>query len=165
MQVKATGGAGISWGVILNYTDTRMKILVAVDGSKTSLAAVRWVIAHARRLREPPAVELLTVHAPIPKLARFGLRLKKAEIARWYRGQGEANLKQARLRLERARVAFRAQIHVGPVAQTLVRHARRTKCDLIVIGSSGMGAAGNLLAASVATKVLQLARRPVLLAQ
>jgi nucleotide-binding universal stress UspA family protein len=142
-----------------------MKILVAVDGSKPSLEAVDWLIANAKQFREPPAVELLTVHAPIPKLARFGLRLNRAEIAKWYRGQGEANLKQARRRLERARLAFRALVHVGPIAATIVRHARRAKCDLIVIGSSGMGAAGNLLAASVAIKVLSQARRPVLLAR
>jgi nucleotide-binding universal stress UspA family protein len=54
---------------------------------------------------------------------------------------------------------------VGPVAETLVRHAGKTRCDLILIGTSGMGAAGNLLAASVASKVLDLATLPVLLAR
>jgi nucleotide-binding universal stress UspA family protein len=151
--------------VIPNHTGARMKILVAVDGSKPSLEAVDWLVAHARQFREPPAVQLLTVHQPIPKLARFGLRMKKAEIAKWYRGQGEANLKQARSKLQRARLRYDAQIHVGPVAETIVRHAKRTKCDLIVIGTSGMGAAGNLLAASVASKVLDLATLPVLLAR
>lgn len=142
-----------------------MKILVAVDGSKASLEAVDWLVAQANQFREPPTVELLTVHAPIPKLVRVGLRMKKAEIAKWYRGQGAANLKQAERRLQRARLKYHAQIHVGAVAETIVRHAQRTKCDLIVIGSSGMGAAANLLAASVATKVLHLAKRPVLLAR
>ena len=37
--------------------------------------------------------------------------------------------------------------------------------DLIVLGASGMGAAGSLLAASVAAKVLHLARIPVVLAR
>jgi nucleotide-binding universal stress UspA family protein len=151
--------------VFLNHAGVHMKILVAVDGSKPSLEAVDWLVAHVKQFREPPAIELLTVHEPIAKLARIGLRMKKAEIAKWYRGQGVANLRQAQLKLKRARLAFRSQVHIGPVAETIVRHARRTKCDLIVIGSSGMGAAGNLLAASVATKVLHLAQRPVLLAR
>ena len=142
-----------------------MKILVAVDGSKPSLDAVDWLIAHVQQFREPPTVQLLTVHEPIPRLARLGLRMKKAEIAKWYRGQGAANLKQAERKLQRARLEYHAQVHVGPVAETIVRHARRTKCDLIVIGTSGMGAAGNLLAASVAAKVLHLAKGPVLLAR
>lgn len=142
-----------------------MKILVAVDGSKTALDAVDWVIANAKQLREPPAIELLTVHDPISKLARFGLRITKAEVGKWYRAQGEANLKRAKQKLERARLHFRSSIHVGEVAETIVRHAQRMKCDLIVLGSSGMGAAGSLLAASVAAKVLHLAKRPVLLAR
>lgn len=142
-----------------------MKILVAVDGSKTALDAVRWVIANAKQLREPPAVELLTVHEPIPRLARLGLRISKAEVGQWYRAQGEANLKLAKQLLGRSKLRFRSYIHVGEVAETIVRHAQRMKCDLIVLGSSGMGAAGNLLAASVATKVLHLAKRPVLLAR
>lgn len=142
-----------------------MRILVAVDGSKTALDAVDWVVANAKQLREPPAIELLTVHDPIPRLARFGLRITKAEVGKWYRAQGEANLKRAKQKLERAKLHFRSYIHVGEVAETIVRHAQRMKCDLIVLGSSGMGAAGSLLAASVASKVLHLAKRPVLLAR
>lgn len=142
-----------------------MRILVAVDGSTTSLDAVSWVVANAKQLRAPPAIELLTVHEPIPRLARFGLRISKAEVGKWYRAQGEANLKRAKQKLERAKLHFRSYIHVGEAAATIVRHAQRMKCDLIVLGSSGMGAAGNLLAASVATKVLHLAKRPVLLAR
>lgn len=159
----------LRWHIIrVHFTGrerARMRILVAVDGSKTSQEAVEWLVRHARELREPPAVELLTVHEPIPKLARFGLRLKRAEIARWYRRQGEANLKQAKRRLRRAGLKWREQIHVGPVARTIVRHAARTRCGLIVLGASGMGAAGSLLAASVAAKVLHLAKIPVLLAR
>jgi nucleotide-binding universal stress UspA family protein len=142
-----------------------MKILVAVDGSKTSLEAVDWLVGHAKALRERPAIELLTVHEPISKLARFGLRLKRGEVARWYRGQGEANLQKAKQKLRRAGLKWREQIHVGSVAQTIVRHAARAKCDLIVLGTSGMGAAESLLAASVAAKVLDLAKVPVLLAR
>jgi nucleotide-binding universal stress UspA family protein len=41
--------------------------------------------------------------------------------------------------------------------------ARERGCDLIVIGTRGMSAIGNLLMGSVATKVLQLVDAPVLL--
>jgi len=166
--LDASQSAGHPWNmmaVIANPAGARMKILVAVDGSKPSLDAVDWLIAHAKQFRAPLMVQLLTVHEPIPKLARIGLRMRKADIAKWYRDQGAANLKQAERKLQRARLRYHAQVHVGPVAETIVRHARRTKCDLIAIGSSGMGAAGNLLAASIATKVLRLAKRPVLLAR
>jgi nucleotide-binding universal stress UspA family protein len=143
----------------------RMKILVAVDGSKPALEAVNWLVAHAHWYREPPAVELVTVHQPVSKLARAALRIKQDELERWYVKQGEANLAQAKKRLHKARLHFRSHVLVGPVAETLVRHAGKTRCDLILIGTSGMGAAGNLLAASVASKVLDLATLPVLLAR
>jgi nucleotide-binding universal stress UspA family protein len=142
-----------------------MKILVAVDGSKTALGAVDWLVAHAHWYREPPMVELVTVHQPVSALARTALRIKKDELARWYVKQGEANLAQAKKRLHKARLHLRSHVLVGPVAETLVRHAGKTRCDLILIGTSGMGAAGNLLAASVASKVLDLATLPVLLAR
>jgi nucleotide-binding universal stress UspA family protein len=142
-----------------------MKILVAVDGSKTSLEAVNWLVAHAHWYREPPAVELITVHHPISTLTRGALRIKKDELARWYREQGEANLAAAKKKLQRAKLQFRSQVLVGPAAETIVRQAGKSRCDLIVIGTSGMGAAGNLFASSVASKVLDLATLPVLLAR
>lgn len=142
-----------------------MKILVAVDGSKPSLEAVDWLVAHAGWYRKPPAVELVTVHHPVSSLTRTALRIKQGEMTRWYREQGEANLAQAKKKLHKAKLHFRSHVLIGPAAQTLVRHAAKSKCDLIVIGSSGMGAAGNLLAASVAAKVLDLATLPVLVAR
>lgn len=142
-----------------------MKILVAVDGSKPALEAVDWLVAHADWYRKPPAVELITVHHPVSNLMRTALRIKKGEMTRWYREQGEANLGQAKKKLHRAKLHFRSHVLVGPAAQTIVRHAAKSKCDLIVLGSSGMGAAGNLLAASVAAKVLDLATVPVLVAR
>ena len=45
-----------------------MKILLAVDGSKHSLKAVKTLIDHAGWYREKPAVELVNVHLPVPKL-------------------------------------------------------------------------------------------------
>jgi len=142
-----------------------MKILVAVDGSQTSLEAVEWLVRHVGNLREPPTVELVTVHQPVSALARAAMRIKPAELAQWYHEQGEANLAKARKKLERAGLRLRAHVLVGPVAETLVRHAAQAKCGLIVVGSRGMGAAGSLLAASVASKVLHLAKIPVLLAR
>lgn len=142
-----------------------MKILVAVDGSKPALEAVDWLVAHADWYRRPPAVELVTVHHPVSNLTRTALRIKKGEMTRWYREQGEANLAQAKKKLHRAKLHFRSHVLIGPAAHTLVRHAAKSKCDLIVLGASGMGAAGNLLAASVAAKVLDLATIPVLVAR
>ena len=42
-----------------------MKILLAVDGSKGSLAAVQCLIDHADWYRGKPEVMLVTVHLPV----------------------------------------------------------------------------------------------------
>ena len=44
-----------------------------------------------------------------------------------------------------------------------MRHAEKTRCDLIFIGTHGRSAAGNMLLGSTATKVLHISSIPVLL--
>jgi nucleotide-binding universal stress UspA family protein len=140
-----------------------MKILLAVDGSKYSIDAVNCLIEHADWYREKPAVELLTVHLPVPKLPRMGLVVGKNQIERYYREEGEAMLAGAKRKLAAAGIRYNASILVGPVAETIVAHARKTRCDLIFIGTHGRTAAGNMLLGSIATKVLHIASVPVLL--
>ena len=61
-------------------------------------------------------------------------------------------------------VAGRAEhVLVGDVAPTIVEHANRTGCDMICMGTRGMTAMSGLVMGSVATRVLHLARVPVLL--
>jgi len=140
-----------------------MKILLAVDGSKNSLNAVDRLVEHANWYREKPSVELLTVHLPVPRLPRMGLAVGKAQIARYYEDEGKANLAKARKKLDAAGIDYRPRILIGPVAETIVRQAKAGGCDLIVIGTRGLTATGNMLVGSVATKVLHLATVPVLL--
>ena len=52
---------------------------------------------------------------------------------------------------------------VGPVAETIVDHARKSDCDMIFMGTRGMTALSNMVMGSVATKVLHLAHIPVVL--
>ena len=140
-----------------------MRILLAVDGSKGSLDAVQCLIDHADWYREAPEVHLVTVHLPVPKLPRMGLAVGKAQIQRYYEEEGAAKLASARKRLDAAGLGYRAQVLVGPVAETLVRYAKDKRCDLIYIGTRGMTAVGKALVGSTATKVLHLSDTPVLL--
>jgi len=140
-----------------------MKILLAVDGSKQSLDAVDCLIGHADRYREKPAVELLTVHLPVPQLPRMGMAVGKDQIERYYREEGEERLAAAKKKLDAAGIRYETRILVGPAADTIVKHARDAGCDLIYIGTHGRTEAGNLLLGSVATKVLHISSVPVLL--
>ena len=140
-----------------------MKILMAVDGSKHSLKALETLIAQAHWFRDKPQVELLTVHAPVPKLPRMGLVVSKSQIERYYREEGEACLAAAKKKLEAAGIPFKERILVGQAAETIAAHAQRYGCDLICIGTHGRGVAGNFVLGSVANRLSQIARVPVLL--
>ena len=140
-----------------------MKILLAVDGSKYSLDAVNCLIEHADWYREKPTVELLTVHLPVPKLPNMSLVVGKNQIKRYYEEEGEAMLAAAKKKLAAAGIGFKATILVGQIADTIVQHAQKTRCDLIYIGTHGRTAAGNMLLGSIATKVMHISPIPVLL--
>ncbi len=140
-----------------------MKVLIAVDGSKHSLDAVQCLIDHADWYRGKPEVELLTVHLPVPKLPRMGLVVSKNQVQRYYQEEGDARLAAARRRLEAAGIPHKATVLVGPVAETIVKRAKDTRCDLIYIGTRGMTEIGKALIGSTANKVLHLADVPVLL--
>jgi nucleotide-binding universal stress UspA family protein len=140
-----------------------MKILLAVDGSKFSLDAVNCLIEHANWYREKPVCELLYAHPPIPKLPGIGSVVGRKQIERYYQEDADKALAEAKKRLERAGIAYKATLLVGDPAQAIVKHAKAARCDLIMIGTHGRGAAGNLLLGSVATEVLSVANTPVLL--
>jgi nucleotide-binding universal stress UspA family protein len=140
-----------------------MKILLAVDGSKFALVAVDSVIEHADWYREKPLVELVTVHLPVPRLPRMGMVVGKNQIQRYYEEEGEAALAAAKKKLGAAGIKYKANVLVGQIAESIVQHASKARCDLIFIGTRGRSAAANMLLGSTATKVLHLSRTPVLL--
>ncbi len=140
-----------------------MKILLAVDGSKHALKAVDCLIEHASWYREKPQVELVTVHAPVPKLPRMNLVVGRNQIQKYYEEEGAAALAAAKKKLGAARIKYQAHILIGQVAESIVQHASKTRCDQIFIGTHGRTAAANLLIGSTATKVLHISKVPVLL--
>ncbi len=143
-----------------------MKILLAVDGSKPSLDAAQLLVEHADWFRDKPRVELVTVHLPVPKLPRMGAAgVGKAEIEKYYREEGEQNLAEAKKLLERSGLPYETHILVGPVAETIVRHAKSARCDLIYIGTHGRTGLAEMIIGSTASKVLHLSEVPVLLAK
>ena len=140
-----------------------MKILLAVDGSKNSLDAVDCLIEHANWYRDKPVVELVTVHAPVPKLPRMSMVVGRNQIQRYYEEEGQAALAAAMKRLGRARIRYQARILIGRVAESIVEHATKSRCDQIYIGTRGRSAAASMLLGSTAIKVLNISKVPVLL--
>lgn len=139
-----------------------MKILLAVDGSEVSLRAAAGVIDYVRWFAEPPQIELLHVHLPVP----VGLALEhvsRETLDRYYLEEGEAALAPALARLQAAGLVATTHIHVGHPAEVIVRLAGELGCDLICLGTHGHGAVAAAVLGSVAMRVLHLSQVPVLL--
>lgn len=140
-----------------------MKILIAVDGSKHSLDAVQCLLDHADWYREKPDVLLVTVHLPVPKLPGMGAAVGKNQIQKYYEQEGEARLAPAKHMLDAARIPYATSVLVGPIAESIVQHAKAKRCDIIYIGTHGRSEIGKAMLGSTATKVLHISDIPVLL--
>ena len=140
-----------------------MKILLAADGSKYSIDAVKFLTSNINSVRERPELELLYVHPPLPKLSGLGAVIGKKQLQQYYDEQGAEALAAARQILDGAKIPYAAHVLVGPPAETIVAHAKRMRADLLLIGHRGASAAANAVMGSVAAKLLQLSPIPVLL--
>jgi len=140
-----------------------MRILLAVDGSKNSMDAVQFLIDNASWLKEAPELDLVTVHLPVPKLPGMGAAVSKAQIDKYYQEEAEKQLAAARSKLDSAGVRYEHYVLIGAVAESLVKHAKEKRCDLICIGTRGHSELGKALLGSTASKVVHISDIPVLL--
>src|SRR5438046_9097667 len=108
-----------------------MKILLAVDGSKHSLKAVRCLIEHAGWYRETPAVELVNVHLPVPRIRGMSAVVGASQIRRYYDREGKVALSKARKLLDAKGIKYSAHILVGPVAEPIAGQAGLTGSDCV----------------------------------
>ena len=136
-----------------------MKILVAVDGSETSLHAVRHAL-HLKREGLRADIVLATVQQPT-FFYEMVLAPDTDVLERLSGAVGGRALAPAQALLEAAGVSCTHEIGSGEVAPTLVEIAERQGCDAIVMGARGLGAVRGALLGSVSQGVLQRARVPV----
>lgn len=145
------------------FVNSVTRILIAVDGSSHSAKVARAVIRHVCAYKQPPELHLAYVHLPLPTLGGLIKPIGHAALQRYYREEGEDAMAGAKKLFDRAKLDCGTHIMVGPVAESLASEARKLKCDLIVMGTHGMGAVSGMLLGSVAAKTVHLARCPVLL--
>jgi nucleotide-binding universal stress UspA family protein len=140
-----------------------MKILVATDGSKHALHAVKYAARLSRLLRSTSnVITLISVHDDV------GLRSAKSfvgreKVADYLRDLSEKELKAARRLLDTAGVRHDIVIRTGHVAREIIACANTGKYDMIVMGAKGRSAIADLLLGSVSQRVLATARQPVVL--
>jgi nucleotide-binding universal stress UspA family protein len=102
------------------------------------------------------------VQPPLP-YPRAQAVVGKAAVLDYQREGAEAALGVAGSELEKAGVAFRNAWRVGDVASELEAYVRENGIDLVVMGSHGHGALGNLALGSVATKCVASLSVPVMI--
>ena len=140
-----------------------MKILIPIDGSAHSVAAVKHLIDHPGWYRDKPVVDLVCVQPPLPTRLPH-MALSANELERYYQEEGNAALGMARTMLQDAGIAHSAHVLVGAPAESIVAQGRTSRADLILMATRGMGGAGSPLLASTAVKVLHLSTTvPVLM--
>jgi nucleotide-binding universal stress UspA family protein len=141
-----------------------VKILLAVDGSETATRATRKLVEMGAWFKDPPHVELVTVHLPLPHVGGFaGAVVNHDMVSRYYAEEGAKVLAAPQKLLDDAKVQYVPHVLVGEVAHAIIDHAQKAGCELICLGTRGRSAISNLVLGSVATKVLHLAKVPVLL--
>lgn len=136
-----------------------MKILLAVDGSDHSNRVARHVVRLVQGCADYQVI-LLNVQAPIDAPEVLG-HMPVREIEAMQETRGGDAMASARAVLENAGIAYVPAVALGPVAETIARHAAESNCDTIVIGTHGAGALRSALMGSVAADVIRLADCPV----
>ena len=129
-----------------------MKILVPVDGSEYSRAAVEFVASRSTLIGTEPQVDVINVQFAVP--ARAARVVGKAALTEYYTDESDKALKPALRRLAKAGLTATAHYLVGHPGEEISAAAVRDKVDLIVMGSHGHSALRGLLFGSVTNNVL-----------
>jgi nucleotide-binding universal stress UspA family protein len=133
-------------------------ILVAYDGSDHSQKALNLAVKIAQCSEGKLKVLFAFDHVP----TIFGDDETEHFIERAM-SRGRDVLSTATTHLDEVGIEFTTDIVEGPAAEAILRTAQAEGCDLIVMGSRGLGMMQGLLLGSVSYRVLHHAQIPVLI--
>jgi nucleotide-binding universal stress UspA family protein len=143
----------------MDEVPTDYGILVGVDGSAESDAAIRWATREATMRGVP--ITLMHVVPPIPE---WPTPSRQSEIAEVWEQNAHDVIEQARKTVvasggESDPPDLRAEVVSSTVAPTLIHASQHAR--MIVMGSRGMGALGRFLLGSVSSGLVHHAHCPV----
>ena len=138
-----------------------MRILLAVDGSAYTQKMLDYLAAHDEMLGPEHHYSAITVQPPLPPRARAAL--SKEVVDEYYADEANKVLQPVAKFLARKDIVANTAYKVGPIGESIAKFADSGKFDLVIMGSHGQGALGNLVMGSVATEVLARCKVPVLL--
>lgn len=139
------------------------RVVVGLDGSPSSAAALAWAIGYARAA----AAEIVAVHAFALPPDHVGHAIGQATpfpYDKAVRGRTQAALEHRWCApLSTAGVAWRTVFRDGCPASVLLEVAEREDAELIVTGRRGLSALGEFVLGSVSHELMHRSRRPVAL--
>lgn len=142
------------------------KILVPVDGSKSSKKALAFAVSLARRFSGGlvlfHAEELVYYGAPVPDYMGWSSGLT-GETMKALHEQGNKVLEEAKAVAEKEISQVDTRLVIGSPAAAICDAAEKESCDLIVMGSRGLSDVKGMFLGSVSHAVLQRSKCPVLL--
>jgi nucleotide-binding universal stress UspA family protein len=139
-----------------------VRILVAVDGSAGSAAALREVLRIAPWFRDVPEIHLIAVYQGTPLDVEIGAMVSAVALRDHQQQRFEAALRPAREVL--SGTAFQVIEHtaIGPPAEKICAVVAAERCDLVCLGARGTGSVRHPLPGSTAAKALRAIEVPVL---
>lgn len=139
---------------------TIKRILVPIDFSSTSLAALDSAVAFAKPLK----AEVVLLHVVEPvfyAMSEFAAPGMSQLLEQEYRSD-RAQIARLAERCAKRQVKTRGLVQVGTAYQAIVDTAKKVHADMIVMATHGRTGLPHFLLGSVAERVVRLAACPVL---
>ncbi|QBM26224.1 universal stress protein [Hydrogenophaga pseudoflava] len=138
-----------------------MKILLAVDGSAYTKKMLAYLTTHLEVFSANNEFTIFTVQMPLPPRARAAVG---AEVANSYYAEEAEKVTAPVVKfLKRHGIEPKVVHKTGSPGEQIAKQADTGKYDLVMMGSHGHSALGNLVMGSVATQVLAHCSVPVML--
>ena len=134
------------------------KILIAIDGSDSSMDAADYAISISKQHN----AELYALHVIRADVDLFGPH-ETSEFMTEMRNEGKKYMDKVRLKANEKNIQIKTEfISSTNIAGGIVDYAEENNIDLIVIGTRGLSGFKKLLLGSVATNVVTYAHCPVM---
>ncbi len=155
-------------GKAKKYADS-LRVGIAIDGSAYGVAALKYVLRHAKLFGDAPTVSLIhVVHSydlvGIPSVAGFAPpAFSSAEVRGMQDKAYEAAMRPVRKIVKNAAGVKANEVRLtGIPSDELIGYAKK-KLDVLAMGSHGYGALKGAVLGSVATRVVAHGEVPLLL--
>lgn len=138
-----------------------MRILIPVDGSTCSRAAIRFIGARSKFMGEKPDVTLLNVQQNIPGtvIEHFSLEAVRSV----YEAEGKAIVEKLAPEIEAYGIEPHMAVRIDDCGPAVAKIAVDDNIDLITMGSRGLSPVKSFFLGSVSRSVLEHTTTPVLL--